>query len=168
MANDGLGRLGDFLLLKAVGQGTARIRSEAQARLIQVVAITTAILIGIAALVLGLVTLYIYLRQSMPPLEAAALMSGGLLLLTLFLGLTASLLPRRSLKAPQGEGEEPKTASDPAVAIVREVISLIAEHPVKAGLVALVGGMAIGYSPEVRAMLARALTGDKNREWPEI
>lgn len=161
MANNGLGRLGDILLLEAVGQSTAKIRSEAHSRLIQAAVIGTAILIGIATLVLGLVTVYIYLRQSIQPLEAAALMSGGLLILSLFLWLTASLLPRRAPKLLQDQAKKQTTASDPAAAIVREVFGMIAEYPVKAGLTALAAGMAIGYSPELRAMLLKALASEK-------
>lgn len=168
MENNGLGRLGDLLVLKAVGQSTARIRSEAQARLIQLAVMAAAVLIGIATLVLGLVMLYIYLRQSMQALDSAAWISGGLLLLTLFLWLTASLLSRRSPKTPPDLGEEPETSPDPAVAIASEALRMIAEHPVKAGLVALAGGIAVGYSPEVRSILCKALSGDQNRAWPEI
>lgn len=167
MANNGLGRLSDFLLFQAVGHSTATIRSEAQARLIQVAVMATAILTGIAALVLGLVALYIDLRQSIPPLEAAALMSGGLMLLTLFLWLAASLLPRRSTKILPDLDEEPQTADTPA-AIASEVIRMIAEHPVQAGLTALAGGIAVGYSPDGCAKLLKALVGEKNREPLEL
>jgi hypothetical protein len=127
MENDGLVRLSEYILLKTIGQSSADIRSGARSRLTQGVILAVVVLLGIATLAFALAALYLYLRLSLPALEAVALMACGLLFSTLCLWLAAILLPRSSAKNPKEKSEATTIVVDPAAAIVSNVIELIAE-----------------------------------------
>lgn len=167
MADNGLGRLGEFILLKAIGRRSAEIRSEARYHLMQAAFMAIIIMVGTITLILGLLTLYIYLSERMSSLEAAAWMTGGFLLLTIFLWLTSYLLPFcRSKKQTVPIGDQ-KIPQDATAALLTDITSMIVEHPGKASLAALVAGMVVGYFPEVRIVLLKALDEMKNQEKPE-
>lgn len=164
MANKGFVEiLGDFILQKTVGRSTAELRREARFRLMQAMLMAGVALFGLLTLFWGLLTLYIFLCENMPSHDAALRIAGGLLLVTVFLGLTARFLPHCSKET----AAEQKAPQDPTAAIVSEAVRLIAGHPVKASLAALAAGLAVGYSPELREMLLKALDGAKKPEPPE-
>lgn len=165
MENSGLAGLCQSIILKALERSAADIRHKARLQLMRAMLMAAAILIGLLALFWGLMALFIYLSGSMPPLMAAGWIAGGLLLLTLFLCLTARLLPRGCRTSPESRAGGQKTTADPA-AMMSEIARMITEHPAKAGLAALAAGLVVGYFPEVRSILLKALEADKNREAP--
>jgi hypothetical protein len=167
MENSGLGRLGEFLLFKAVGRRSGEVRSEVRAHLMQAALVAVVILIGAITLILGLLTLFLYLCERMSQLEAAAWMTGGFLLLTIFLWLTVYFLPLCRSKGQNEPGRGQKTPPDTTAALMSDITSMIVEHPGKASLAAMVAGMVVGYFPEVRSLLVQALADIKNQEKPE-
>lgn len=163
MANRIWGILSSLMLQKAIGKTPSDIRRSARRCLWQAALAVLAILFAISALLLAVAALFIYMAHHMPALHAMLWICAGVTLTAVILAGLAWALPRSGPRSGSehkpGQTNNPAEA-DPTALLMKEVTKLITESPAKASIAALVAGLTVGYFPEVRALILKALNAD--------
>lgn len=161
MANRIWGAISSLMLQKAIGKTPSDIRRSARLCLWQAALAVIALVFMISALLLGVAALFIYMAHHMPALHAMLwICVGAALLAVIFAGLAWTL--RHSGSKPKPRGAE-SAETEPSEILMKEVTKLIGESPGKASLAALVAGLAVGYFPEVRDLILKALNAGEKK-----
>lgn len=133
------------------------LAEEAETLIRRCLLAAVALFLALAGLIGCLVTAYMYLSAVVPAREAMLLVTLGVLLLALVMGLVARYpRPGKRGTTPLDEPQPSPGADDPAAtfaALGAEAGKQISRHPKNAAVMAAVAGIALGMSPELRRAL---------------
>jgi hypothetical protein len=127
--------------------------------------IAAIILLSIATLFLcGALYLYLVSASVAPPLAAllaglATVLAAGLIMLGVGIMSRRRTEDRRANAVPSPVGQANNLATNLGGLAAREFTALAQAHPYRASILALLGGLAVGGSPELRETLKKMLQG---------
>ncbi len=147
-------------VLRDIGEAVAREAREASKRsLPDIIAIAVTIILILTGVAAVVITAYMYLAEVFLDRHAMLIVTLNVIVLAAFSGfltwqiLTRNMPPPRKAKQSDDRETTPESQTEMAALLGAEAGKLVTDNPKNASIIALVAGVFMGISPELRAAL---------------